>query len=283
KAVHWPAHRRGASDCVWWRPDPFGACGQIPPKDQRTHDRHPYPSGDAIVEMISESAKMNVNFAPPEDLQKVIAAVTGNLEQARLITAGIIDWRSGASGPNPLESFNLARGPTFRPRHASLEEIEELLSVPGVTPELFYGNFVADSEGRLYPRGGLRDCFSVWGATGAFDVNGASPALLEAMGLDPAAVNSILQRRPFADIGEVQGVPTDRLRVGGNTMWTMRATARLRRPDGTPSDVVRSSSAVVKYWDDPRTHPIPVQVIRYYEDGWSQFAAAPPAAGAFAR
>ena len=33
----------------------------------------------------------------------------------------------------------------------------------GVTPELFYGNFVSDAEGRLYARGGLRDCLSVWG------------------------------------------------------------------------------------------------------------------------
>ncbi|MEO8097528.1 MAG: hypothetical protein ABI811_07480 [Acidobacteriota bacterium] len=255
-----------------------------------------YPTGDVIVEMIAESAKLNVNTASPDDLLAVVAAVTGDAGQAREIAAAIVDWRSGAGDANPLEAFYLSLGPTFRPRHASLEEIEELLSVRGVTPELFYGNYVADADGRLYPRGGLRDCLSVWGTVGAFDVNGASPALLEAMGMDPQAVQAVVRRRvarPFKNIGEVEemGIPTAHLRVGGNTMWTMRATARLRRPDGTPSEVLRSAAAVVKYWDDPRYHPIPVQVVRYYEDGWSEFAIAPslslatsgPAAGVFAQ
>ncbi len=243
-----------------------------------------YPSGDVVVEMISETAKLNVNKATEAELIAVVTALTGNPGQARDVAAAILDWRSPVQGASSFDSYYLALGPTFRPQHTSLEEIEELLSVRGVTPELFYGNYVSDGQGRLYARGGLRDCLSVWGTLGALDVNGASPAVLEAIGMTPPNAATLVQRRamkPFENIGEVQalGIPTTRLRVGGNTMWTMRATARLRRPDGTPSETVRSAAAVVKYWDDPQYHPSSVQVVRYYGDAWSEFAVAPPLNG----
>ena len=249
-----------------------------------------YPSGDAVVEMIAESSKLNVNLATEDELFKVVTSLTGDPGRARDIVAGIVDWRSGVVGPNLFTNYYLAMGPTFRPRHASLEEIEELLFVRGVTPELFYGNYVADAQGRLYARGGLRDCLSVWGTRGAIDANGASPALLEAIGMNPGDVAVLVRRRaekPFETLADVQDlrIPTTRLRVGGGTMWTMRASARLRRPDGAPSETVRSAAAVVKYWDDPRKHPSAVQVLRYYGDAWSEFALNPPAnaAGGIAR
>ncbi len=238
-----------------------------------------FPSGNAIVEMIPETAKLNVNFAPAADLLAVVKAVSGDDNKAREITEGILHWRQGGAA-SPLDGFYSGLGSTFRPRRASLEEIEELLSVRGITPELFYGNYIAGEQGQLYPRGGLRDCLSVWGSIGPFDVNGASPALLEALGVNPADVQRIVAQRaqrPFLDMNEVRGmgVTNPRLRVGGNSMWTLRATARLRRPDGTPSEVIRSSSATVKYWSDQMRHPTPVQIVRYYEDAWSEFSIKP--------
>jgi general secretion pathway protein K len=247
-----------------------------------------YPSGEVVVEMLPESGKLDVNRASWEELTRVVAAVSGDFLAAQRIAAAIVNWRQAGAGGVP-EDFSLGLGPTFPPRRASLEEIEELLAVPGVTPELFYGNYVEDAQGRLYARGGLRDCLSVWGTTGALDANSVSPAMLEALGWTPEQAQRLVARRqaqPFENVGEIAalGLPTGRLKVGGGTVWTMRATARLRRPDGGPSDVVRSAAAVVKYWDDPRYLGNPVQVIRYYEDGWSQFAVAPPArTGGFAR
>lgn len=239
-----------------------------------------YPTGNVVVEMIPETAKLNVNQATEEELGRVITALTADPARAAQIVDGIIDWRSGGSGPKSLDSYYLSLGPTFRARHASLEEIEELLFVRGVTPELFYGNYVEDAQGHLSARGGLRDSLSVWGTRGNVDANGASPAVLEAVGMSPSDAGALVRMRmqqPFETINDVQkmGLPTTRLQVGTGTMWTMRATARLRRPDGTPSETIRSASAVVKYWDDPRLHPSPVQVIRYYGDAWSEFAAVP--------
>ncbi len=236
-----------------------------------------YASGDVVVEMVPETAKLNVNTASIPDLIKVIQSVGGPGVPAQDIAAAIAEWRGGGSS---FDGFYLAMGPTFRPRHASLLEIEELLSVRGVTPELFYGNFVSDDQGRLYARGGLRDCLSVWGGNGPFDANGASPALMEAMGVPPDEAERVAQMRrlrPFMNQGELKaaGIDSPRLGVGGNTIWSIRATARLRRPDGLPSEVVRSSSAVIKLLDRQQYFQMPVHVLRYYDDAWSQFAVRP--------
>jgi general secretion pathway protein K len=237
-----------------------------------------FPSGDAVVEIIPESAKLDINRAGADDLMRVITVVSGNADRAREITGAILDWRGGGPGSS-YDQYYFSISPTFRARHASFQEIEELLFVRGMSPELFYGNFVADSQEALYASGGLRDCLSVWGSTGPFDVNGVSPALMTAIGVPPEGVASIVTRRkvaPFKNMGEVSamGVPTARMSVGGNLIWTLRASARLKRPDGTPSEVVRTASATVKLLD-PRGYTIPVHILRWYDDAWSESAIIP--------
>lgn len=262
--------------------------------DQRL--RMTYPSGDVVVEMIPESSKLSINRGTTDELTRVISAITRDAVQARNIAAAIIDWRGGGggtglgngvgagntSGASGLGSYYSQLGQTFQPPHASFREIEELLFVRGVTPELFYGNFVSDGAGQLYPVGGLRDALSVWGSSGPYNVNAASPAVLESVGLSPAAIQWILERRQFAPIEQVAEIPgvgaaASRLTTFGVRIWTLRATARLRLPDGSPSDVVRTASATVKQFVDPLHSVMPVHVLRFNENEWSQFALAPPA------
>ena len=125
-----------------------------------------YASGDVVVETFPESAKLNINTASLDDILRVVAAVSGNVAQAQEIAAAIVDWRGGGGafddyygGIAPRMGAASVPGSTFRARHASFQEIEELLLVRGMTPELYYGNYVSDSQGRLYPTGGLRDWF----------------------------------------------------------------------------------------------------------------------------
>jgi general secretion pathway protein K len=244
-----------------------------------------FPSGDAVVELIPEAAKLNVNTASPDDLFRVVAVVTGDPLRSREIVDGIIDWRTPSGGPTGFDQYYFGVAPTFRARHASLEEIEELLLVRGMTPEVFYGNYIpgdpSQPNARLLATGGLRDCLSVWGSNGPFDANTASPALMEAMGMPAQGAAAIVERRaaqPFRNMGEVGalGFPTPRLGIGGIRVWTLRASARLRRPDHSPSEVVRTAAAVVKMVD-PQFYPMtPVHVLRWYQDAWSQTAIAPP-------
>lgn len=239
-----------------------------------------FPSGDAVVELIPESTKFNVNTASPSDLLRVVTVVAGDPGRAQPIVDAILDWRGG-SYPSALDQFYATIAPTFRARHSSFQEIEELLLVRGVTPEIYYGNYVPDAQGRLYAAGGLRDSLSVWGGQGPFDINTASSAVMQAVGVPAAGADAIMARRavqPFKSMGEVGalGFPTPRMMVGGQVIWTLRGTARLKRPDGSPSEVVRTAGAVVKILD-PTVYPsMPVHVLRWYDDDWSESAIAPP-------
>ena len=242
-----------------------------------------YPSGDVVVEMMPEAAKLNVNNASGDDLVRLLTAITSDPQRAQGLVGAIL---GGAPGGAPvLDAAAPPQGPTFQARPASFQEIEDLLLVRGMTPELFYGNYVADAGGVLSPRGGLRDSLSVWGSTGPFDANAVSPALLEALGASPGAIAQFTQRRsrqPFRELGEVAalGIPVDRLSLNAeHLIWNIRATARLRRPDGTPSEVVRSASAIAKLILPPRNRrfaPIQLRVLRFYQDAWSDFAVEPP-------
>ena len=279
------AVERGIQWIIW------GGAYRNPDGSPRFWDRQSslsmwFPSGAATVEMIPEASKLSLNGASPDDLYRVVAAVSGDPERSRQIVDAIVDWRGSAPAPTVFDQYYFTLNPTFRARHTSFQEIEELLLVRGMTPELFYGNYTPDEDGRLFARGGLRDCLSVWGSLGPFDLNTASPALMEAMGIPPevsAAVVARRQSQPFRTMQDAaaMGPLPPRFAVGvGNTIWTLRATARLRRPDGTFSDVVRTAAATVQI--PRRTRPggplTPLQVLRWYDDAWSQ-AMVPPNAG----
>ena len=92
-----------------------------------------FPSGSAVVNVIPETAKLNVNQAPPEQLMNLVVALGTLPEQAQAITQGILDWRKPSPGGSftQFDQYYLTLTPSFRARHASFQEIEELLLVRG--------------------------------------------------------------------------------------------------------------------------------------------------------
>jgi len=236
-----------------------------------------FPSGEVRVEVIPEAAKMNINAAPPEELYRLLLNVGVGPERAREIVLGILDWRSPAPAPTVFDRYYLSLQPSFRARHASFEEIEELLQVKGMTPELFYGGYERDPEGRLSWRAGLKDCLSVYGSPGQYDVNTVEPAVLAAVGFPPELVTGIVEARRRAPVGNLAqlqallqgaGPALQRLRVGGTSMFTLRATARLRTAAGGLSDQRRSVATLVKL--SPSGSDDPYHVLRWYDNVWVQ-------------
>jgi general secretion pathway protein K len=232
-----------------------------------------FPTGFATVEIIPETAKLNINQSTPEELMRLVMNVGAEPERAREIVMGIVDWRTLSPVATSFDQYYLGQNPSFRARHASFEEIEELLLVKGMTPDLFYGSYARDAQGYLRPRGGLRDCLSVYGTTVQVDANTAEPAVLATVGLSPNAIAALIQRRhaaPFrtqAQLGQFTqtgGPGFNRLRVGGNSIFTLRSSARLRLPDGRASDLVRTVSALVKFRELGATPPY--DVLRWYEN-----------------
>ena len=143
-----------------------------------------------------------------------------------------------------------------------------------MTPDLYYGSYGRDSEGRLQPRAGLKDCVSVYGSTGPFDLNTTHPAVLAAIGFPPDAAAAIVQRRraqPFrpeemGSLAPLSGIAASRVFVGegAGSIITVRATARLRTPNGPMSDLTRSVAETLKF-HKPGVYP-PVEVLRWYEN-----------------
>lgn len=237
-----------------------------------------FPTGSAEVRITPESSKLNVNLATPEELYSLLVSLGAEPERAQAIAQGILEWRTPVPSalPEASEQLSWSLAPSFPPRHASLEEIEELLLIKGMTPDLFYGSYGRDGQGRLAPRPGLRDSLTTYGAAGALDVNTAQPAALSAVGVTPDAIALILERRnvaPFRKPEELaalfQGAPFySRLRVGGNAIYTLRATARLRLPNGALSPDRRSVAAMVKFMG--RGFDDVYHVLRWYDNVWVQ-------------
>ena len=77
---------------------------QIPPSDDvpyyfpnRPVLRMSFPTGEAEVEVIPETAKLNINTASPEDLMRLLLSLGAADDRAHAIVEAIHDWRTPAA------------------------------------------------------------------------------------------------------------------------------------------------------------------------------------------
>ena len=237
-----------------------------------------FPGGDVSVEIIAESSKVNINDTPPANLFLLLSALGVEPDRAQLIASAIADWRTPlpVGQASPFDAFYLQQNPSFMAAHASFEEIEDLLLVRGMTPDLFYGTWERDDSlqpPRLTQRIGLRDCVSIY-ANGLLDVNTTPLPVLVASGLPLDAAEAVVQQRkvqPFTDLGALHAFTQNmgpngrRLMLGGISIFTIRATARPRTPGGQLSDMRRTISALVKL--SPPDSGELFQILRWYDRG----------------
>ncbi len=250
-----------------------------PLPDGTTQVDYDFGAGVAHVEIIPETARLNVNLTPPAELYRLLIALGLEPNRAQETAKAIDDWRRPGVENSDFDDYYSSLAPSFRAPHASIQEIEELLLVKGVTPDIFYGTYVAAPEGsegpRLIPREGLADCLSVFGARDRVDANTAPPAVLAAIGLEPYAIAALVERRREKPLLQNElypflasiGAPADRLRVQGNSIVTIRATARPRLPNGALADLKRTVAAQVKYM--PQGYDSKLHILRWYDAAWS--------------
>jgi hypothetical protein len=115
----------------------------------------------------------------------------------------------------------------------------------------------------------------VYGRSDSVDINWAEIPVLMAVGLPPQAAALIDARRrqqPFLQAAEIAqlgiGAYTGslRLQIGGRSIFTLRATARAKTPNGTLSAVQRSVAAIVDL--NERTVDRPFTTLRWYDTAW---------------
>jgi len=244
-----------------------------------------FPTGVVTGEIIPETSKLDVNKANAKELLNLLLALGEDPAQAELTLAGILDWRGSSRGGSLTEfdQYYLSLTPSFQARHASLEEIEELLLVRGVTPDLFYGSYTRNAQGQLVPHAGLRDCLTVYGSDTSFDVNTVEPAVMQAIGIPPdiaaaiyalrkaAPISNMNQLAPFRGNGPAVGrLEMERLTPDTAFAVTLRATAQLKLSNGQLSDVRRTVAELVMFLDKEselvKPEQPPYHVLRWYEN-----------------
>jgi general secretion pathway protein K len=235
-----------------------------------------FPEGQTVVDVTPENAKFNINKIQPDDLFRLLTNLGVDPARAQEIAEAIVDWRSPApEAPGPFDAFYASLHPPYVASHARFQEIEELLSVKGVTPDLFYGVWQPAPAGapqHLIQRTGLGECLSLFGSTNSFDVNTAPAAVLATVGVPPDGVAALVQQRrmqPFvtandlAPFAQIAGAGFAHLRIGGFTVFTLRSTARLRLVNGQLSDLRRTVAAQVKFM--PAGTDTSYHILRWYD------------------
>ena len=244
--------------------------GRVPPP----RFRYSFATGEAVVEVMPETARLDINRALSPDLANLMVALGADPARAQAIAAAIVDWRTTGG---QFEDYYLRLTPSFRPRHASFQEIDEAIWVRGMTPELFHGSYTREPRtGRLVRLGAFKDCVSIFGSIAKFDANGIEPALLRSFGTSFDGANALVaerERQPLMSAAEVArlapmaGPALGRLTVIANSIYTLRATARVRLPDNRLSDVSRTVAAQVKF-RQPDSPPA-YQILRWDDQAFS--------------
>jgi general secretion pathway protein K len=132
-----------------------------------------------------------------------------------------------------------------------------------MTAELYYGTIARTPNGAWIPRAGLRDCLATSNTSGSFDINTVQPAVMFALGMPPEAVAAVLELRRNGPILPEQmtelvarlGPASGPLTIGGSKDCEIRATARVRLPNGRLSELRRTASLSIAT-DSPRHQTI---------------------------
>ena len=210
----------------------------------------------------------------------MVFAVSGDPVRARQIADAIVDWRSPSASPSIFDQYYFSLGPTFRARHASFVEIEELLLVQGMSRVVLRKLHHWAGRASLRARQPARLSIAV-GIAGSIRCKYGKPRAARSHGHAGGGDRGSCGAPPVAGnfgLSQETGPLPPRIAVyNGFTIYTLRASARLRRPDGTYSEVVRTAAATIKLFD-PTKAPRPMEILRWYDDAWSQ-AAIPPYPG----
>jgi general secretion pathway protein K len=166
----------------------------------------PYDQGSCEIRITGEAGKVNINTVSEASLRRMIGQMGLEGETRDVVVDSILDWRdtddfihlNGAEN----DYYQSLKEP-YHCKNGTLDSIEELLLIRGVTPDLFYGKKAAKKgeTGETDETGtggqpGLRDIFSIYSGGEQVDINSASlPVLKAVLGLPTGAARSIVAAR----------------------------------------------------------------------------------------
>jgi type II secretory pathway component PulK len=174
--------------------------------------RVPLGSGEFTYRMTDEEARINVNTAPADRIDRLLSALGIEKRDRDIINDSLQDWKDpdSLSRPNGAESedYYLRLPVPYRARNTQIQDVRELLQVRGITPEVYWG-----APGNP----GLVDFVTVVGRD-TVNMNTASIPVLKALGLSDAEISDITQARVRTPYPAVPGRFAGRgLTVGSST------------------------------------------------------------------
>ncbi|MBI3583152.1 MAG: general secretion pathway protein GspK [Nitrospinae bacterium] len=225
--------------------------------------------GYAEVRVMDEGGKIDINVASRDDIIRVITALGLEVEDKDVIADSILDWidEDNFHRLNGAEDdyYRLLPEP-YRAKNETLNTVDELLWVRGITPKIFYNKVVSRSrdpelvsgegeenlsreDGRF--RTGLESVFTVFTGSNKININTAPISLLLSLpGVGEAQIERIIavrEERPFRDMSDLIGTvafPPENgkfISFSPSEIYTIEVTGRLNG-----SHVRRSFKSVVK-------------------------------------
>ena len=210
--------------------------------------QYAFQTGIATVAIASENGKLNVNRASREAIASLLASAGATHGNSDSLADGILTYRrdllTGRLGhfaePRAADPARVVRS-SFERRIASIQVIEELLAVPGITPDLLYGTYRTDTAlgGRPGAFGrvdGLQRFLRTDGPA-TVDINAAPKAVLLAAGLDASLANELVETRQRGPLSPRDSLVSRAIREGAGTAlaansvlsaWTITSTGVLR-------------------------------------------------------
>ncbi len=147
--------------------------------------------GEFSYRITDEQARINVNSASPERLEKILQCLGVDKTIRDPIVDSILDWidTNDEHRANGAESddYYLKLPTPYRARNGPMESLDELLQIKGVTPAIFEGTGggpgLAEALTARSPR------------LQRYNVNTVGPLVLCGLGIADALISEILQHR----------------------------------------------------------------------------------------
>jgi len=151
--------------------------------------RVPLGAGEFSYRISDEEARLNLNTAPPDRVDRLLTAIGLDKQARDNINDSLQDWKdtNDLSRINGAESedFYLKLPVPYRARNGALQDTAELLQIRGITREIYRGE-----KGHL----ALADLVTVV-SRNTVNMNTAPAPVLKALGLSDAEITEITQTR----------------------------------------------------------------------------------------
>jgi type II secretory pathway component PulK len=172
--------------------------------------RVPYAQGVALVEIVNETGKLDLNVAGREQLARLFEARGVRTDQAAQLALAVDHWRkppgSDAEGFKALDEYYRDAG--YSPAHNRFTSVEEALRVRGMSRDIFYGTAEFSPENGIQYLYGVGQDLTVYSDSTHVNVNYASEAaLLSVPGVTEDLAGSIIQerrKRPFQSLDDIR-------------------------------------------------------------------------------